>query len=284
MKKLFVLLALFLLSVPFIAAQEEDCLTRQDLASEVLGSRYMFLHFRAEHRRISMDAVIDKFDENSIDSSELKAIKDDFVALYDTAKSAADSGDKTAFEDAIMEGKDLIADFKEKTKAQNTTGLKLREAIKTALDENKDYLKGLHNDAVNSKIELYLKIFDARACHHQNVIDRLSGKGVDTAELQSDLDAIDAKKDDLSAKIDAAEAACEVPIVACTTPEATAVKDLHKEINDDFMALNEKIKETIKSELEERAAAIRDRLARRNATTTEAAETTTETAEGGESQ
>ena len=283
MKKLFLFLALFLLAVPFIAAQE-DCPTRQDLASEVLGSRYMFLHYRAEHRRIGMDAVIDKFDEANIDSSDLKTIKDNFVALYDTAKSAADSRDKAAFESAVKEGKDLIVDLKEKTRAQNITGLKLREAIKTALDENKDYLKGLHNDAVNSKIELYLKIFDARACHHQNVIDRLSGKGVDTAELQSDLDAINAKKDDLSSKIDAAEEACEVPIVACTAPEATAVKALHKEINDGFKALNEKIKETVRAKLEEMGTTIRERLAKRaNATTaTEPAETAEGT--GGESQ
>lgn len=277
MKKLFLFLALFLLAVPFIAA-ETQCQTKQDLTSEILSAKYLFYKYRAENRRVGMDAVIAAFDSKSLDSSELKTIKDSFVALYDAAKSAADSGDRTAFENAVNQGKSLIADFKEKTKAQNITGLKLREAIKTALDENKDYLKGLHTDAVNSKVDLYMKIFDGRVCHHQNVIDRLSAKDVDTSELQSDLDAIEAKKDELSSKIDAAEAACEVPIVACTTPEATAVKDLHKEINGDFMALNEKIKEAVKARLSEAAEKIKERLASRtNATTTGSAD-------GGESQ
>lgn len=250
MKKLFLVLALFLLALPIVVAQSE-CDTKTSLVSEILGTRYLFLKYRAEERRIAMDAVIAKFDESSFDTSELTAIKEDFVALYDTAKAAADAGDKKGLEDAVKQGKDLVGEFKDKVRAQNTTGLNLPQAIKVALEENKDYLDGLHNDAVTSKKDTYLKIFDGRVCHHQRAIDKLSGRNVEVTELQSELDAISAERDDLSSKIDAAEESCDVPIAACTTAEADAAIALHREIEDDFRALNAKIIVAVKQKISE---------------------------------
>jgi len=250
MRKLFFVLAAFLLIMPVVLAAN-DCDTKTSLASEILNTRYLFLKYRAEERRISMDAVIAKFDENNLDSTELKSIEDDFKALYDKAKSAADAADRQAFDDTVKEGKDIIKSFKDTVHEQNITGLGLPQAIKAELDKNKDYLQGLHDDAVASKKNTYLKIFDARICHHQNAIDKLSEKNVDVTELQSDLDAIEAKRDDLSSKIDSAEASCDVPINACTTAEADAVVALHREIEDDFRALNAKILETIKQKISE---------------------------------
>ncbi len=280
-KYLFVLAVLFLFFVPAVAA-ETECSTRADLVSEILETRYAFMYYRAENRRIAMDAVIEEFSSNGIDTSELAVIKDDFTALYDTAKTAADAGDKSAFNDAVKDGKDLVSQFKEKAREQKANLTGLREAIKAKLDENKEYLDGLHDDAVASKKTLYLKIFDGRVCHHQNVIDRISARNVDVSELQADLDAIKAKRDELSAKIDAAEAACDTPLVACTAAEADELRELHRQINDDFIALNAKIREIVKTKIGEAREAIKARLGNRTQVATADAEAETQPAEEAE--
>lgn len=241
MKKLFILMAVFLLAIPFIAA--EDCDTLSDLAEDNLNARYKYYYYRAEIRAVSMDAVIDLYQENEIDTTELEQIKADFIALYEVAEEAADYGETAEFNDYVQDGIDLIASFKERARAESVDGV--LAAISSALADKESYLNDLREEAVDAKKEVYLKVFDARVCHHQKIIDRWRERGVDVDDLVLDMNAIEAKRDPLVEKIEEADASCDVPFIICTTSEADELTEYHREINNDFRELNIKFKDFI---------------------------------------
>jgi hypothetical protein len=239
-KKIWFILLISIISLPLVIAQEDSsCKTRDIIKAERLNARYKHYYWRAEIRRIGMDAVIDYVGEGD-DADALTSIKDEFTALYDSAKSAADAGDVTEYNGVVQQGKEKIKEFKDKSHEiiLEEDRADARQAVNDALEDedNKEYIEGLKQDAIDSKKEHMLALFDSRICVVQNHLDRLEeNRGIDVSSLEETLNSIADKKSELETLID--------------EDDREGFGDLMQELNDLFKSLREDIKNAIRNQV-----------------------------------
>ena len=144
------ILAISLLLVsafPVILAETQE--RSEKLADDVLYSRYMTFHQKSEVAIIAMDAIIDFYKENGIDTSELTDLKVKLTDLNSQAKIAAEATNRDEFYNIVKESRETIKSFRDIAKDKDVEGQS--EALNSAIQENKDYLTGLRDETSGVK-------------------------------------------------------------------------------------------------------------------------------------
>lgn len=221
------ILAISLLLVsafPVILAETQE--RSEKLADDVLYSRYMTFHQKSEVAIIAMDAIIDFYKENGIDTSELTDLKVKLTDLNSQAKIAAETINRDEFYGIVEEGRETIKSFRDIVKESDVEGQS--EAVKRAIQENKDYLKGLWNETSTNKKDIYLKAIDNRLEKIEQISNRLEAKGADVTEINDKIDEISGNRAKISEESD-----------------RETLKAFHQSAKEDAKELRELIKEAI---------------------------------------
>lgn len=221
------ILAISLLLVsafPVILAETQE--RSEKLADDVLYSRYMTFHQKSEVAIIAMDAIIDFYKENGIDTIELTDLKVKLTDLNSQAKIAAEATNRDEFYNIVQKSRETIKSFRDIAKDKDVEGQS--EALKSAIQENKDYLTGLRDETSGVKKGIYLKTIDNRLEKLEQISNRLEEKGVDVAEINSKIDEISNNRAQISEESD-----------------REALKEFHQGAKEDAKEIRELIKEAI---------------------------------------
>ena len=221
------ILAISLLLVsafPVILAETQE--RSEKLADDVLCSRYMTFHQKSEVAIIAMDAIIDFYKENGIDTSELTDLKVKLTDLNSQAKIAAEATNRDEFYNIVQKSRETIKSFRDIAKDKDVEGQS--EAVKSAIQENKDYLTGLRDETSGVKKGIYLKTIDNRLEKLEQISNRLEEKGLDVAEINSKIDEISNNRAQISEESD-----------------REALKEFHQSAKEDAKEIRELIKEAI---------------------------------------
>jgi len=218
-------ISLLLISAfPIILAETQE--KPEKLADDVLYSRYMTFHQKSEVAIIAMDAIIDLYKENGINTSELNNLKVKLTGLNSQAKKAAEAINRDEFYNIVEESRKTIKSFRDIVKENDVEGQS--EAVKSAIQENKDYLKGLLSETSTNKKGIYLKAIDNRLVKLEQISNRLGEKGVDVAEINANIDEISTNRAEISEQSD-----------------LETLKEFHQSAKEDAKELRELIKEAI---------------------------------------
>lgn len=173
-------------AIPVILAETQE--ESEKLADDVLYSRYMTFHQKSEMAIITMDAIIDLYKENGINTSELTNLKVKLTGLDSQAKKAAETINRDEFYSIVEESRETIVSFRDIVKENDVEGQS--EAVKSAIQENKDYLTGLRDETSDVKKGIYLKAIDNRLEKLEQISNRLEENGADVTEINSKIDEI----------------------------------------------------------------------------------------------
>jgi len=226
--KVMSILAISLLLIsafPVILAETQE--GSEKLADDVLYSRYMTFHQKSEMVIIAMDAIIDLYKENSINTSELTNLKVKLNELDAQAKIAAQEINRDEFYAVVEESRETIKSFRDIVKENDVEGQS--EAVKTAIQGNKEYLTGLRNETSEVKKGIYFKAIDNRLEKLEQISNRLEEKGADVTEINEKIDEISDNRSKISEESDREE-----------------LKAFYQDSKEDAKELRELIKETIK--------------------------------------
>lgn len=199
---------------------------KQSLREDVLYSRYMAYHQRKEAIVIAMDAIIDLYIQKGIQTTDLTNLKVKLNNLDSQAKIAAESNKRDEFYRIIEESRETIKSFMDITKEKEVKGQK--ESVKTALKENKEYLKGLRQETAVAKKGTYLKTVDNGLEKLQQISLKLEEKGVDVSEINAKIDEIYDSRAKISNQSDMHD-----------------IKEFHQSAKEDIKQLREMIRKAI---------------------------------------
>lgn len=211
-------------AIPVILAETQE--ESEKLADDVLYSRYMTSHQKSEMAIIAMDAIIDLYKENGINTSELTDLKVKLTGLDSQAKKAAEAINRDEFYSIVEESRETIKSFRDIVKENDVQGQS--EAVKSAIQENKDYLTGLRDETSDVKKGIYLKAIDNRLEKLEQISNRLEEKGADVTEINSKINEISDNRSNISGESD-----------------REALKTFHQSAKEDAKELRELIKEAI---------------------------------------
>jgi len=226
--KVMSILAISLLLIsafPVILAETQE--GSEKLADDVLYSRYMTFHQKSEMVIIAMDAIIDLYKENSINTSELTNLKVKLNELDAQAKIAAQEINRDEFYAVVEESRETIKSFRDIVKENDVEGQS--EAVKTAIQGNKEYLTGLRNETSEVKKGIYFKAIDNRLEKLEQISSRLEEKGANVTEINEKIDEISDNRSKISEESDREE-----------------LKAFYQDAKEDAKELRELIKEAIK--------------------------------------
>ena len=226
--KVMSILAISLLLIsafPVILAETQE--GSEKLAADVLYSRYMTFHQKSEMVIIAMDAIIDLYKENSINTSELTNLKVKLNELDAQAKIAAQEINRDEFYAVVEESRETIKSFMDIVKENDVEGQS--ESVKTAIQGNKEYLTGLRNETSEVKKGIYFKAIDNRLEKLEQISNRLEEKGADVTEINEKIDEISDNRSKISEESDREE-----------------LKAFYQDAKEDTKELRELIKEAIK--------------------------------------
>ena len=164
--KLFFMIMLITVMSAFVLA--EECTTKEELLIDNLNVRYDFYYYAAEALNVRMGAVISAIDG---DTTELESIRADFVANYDTAKAAADNGAIIGFYEAVEQGADYVMAFKGEANSSITNYSAVKYALNATMGENKAYLDGLKQTALDNQLSHRLNVYQQSLCRANQFID-----------------------------------------------------------------------------------------------------------------
>lgn len=215
---------LLISAFPVILAETQE--DSEKLADDVLYSRYMNFHQKSEVAIIAMDAIIDLYKENGINTSELTDLKVKLTDLNSQAKKAAEATNRDEFYSIVEESRETIKSFRDIVKESDVEGQS--EAVKSAIQENKDYLTGVWNETSANKKEIYLKVIDNRLEKLEQISNRMEEKGADVTEINDKIDEISINRSNISEESD-----------------REALKAFHQGAKEDAKELRELIKEAI---------------------------------------
>ncbi|KYC49302.1 MAG: hypothetical protein AMQ22_01677 [Candidatus Methanofastidiosum methylothiophilum] len=221
---ILVISLLLVSAFPVILAEAQE--RPEKLTDDVLYSRYMTFHQKSEVAIIAMDAIIDFYKENGIDTSELTGLKVKLEEFDGQAKIAAQEIKREEFYRIVEESRETIKSFRDIAKDKDVEGQS--EAVKSAIQENKDYLTGLRDETSGVKKGIYLKAIDNRLEKLEQISNRLEEKGVDVAEINSKIDEISNNRAQISEESD-----------------REALKEFHQGAKKDAKEIRELIKEAI---------------------------------------
>lgn len=228
----------------------------QEITINKLQVKYKYDYAVIEKYRIGMEAIISYVEELGKDSSVLIDYKDQFTALAEDLKAAADASDEASYNANIEEMKTVVSNFREE--ARNQVGNNTEEArarIEAALEENKNYLYSLVTEARELRKERNTQIFDYYDARAGEVIDRLEAQGYDMGEARAKLSEIEGKRESFIEAMNATIQAClDKWVGECKgTPEAENYIELRDEIIANFKELRDLILKTVLDELIPRA-------------------------------
>ena len=166
-----------------LAANDSD-----NLSDEVLYARYMTYQQRKEAAVIAMDAIINLYREKGLNTTELTNLKIKLVDLDAQAKQAAKTMDRDGFYAAVKKSRETIRSFRELTKESGFQGQ--WRVAKSAIQENKEYLKELRSETSETKKGIYLEAIDKSLEKLEQISNMLEEKGVDVTEINSKIDEI----------------------------------------------------------------------------------------------
>lgn len=221
---IFAVSLLLISAFPVILAETQE--DSEKLADDVLYSRYMNFHQKSEVAIIAMDAIIDLYKENGINTSELTDLKVKLIDLNSQAKKAAEATNRDEFYNIVEESRETIKSFRDIVKESDVEGQ--TEAIKSAIQENKDYLTGLRDETSDVKKGIYLKAIDNRLEKLEQISNRLEEKGADVTEINDKINEISNNRAEISEESD-----------------REALKAFHQNAKEDAKELRELIKEAI---------------------------------------
>ena len=228
----------------------------QEITISKLQVKYKYDYAAIEKYRIGMEAVISYVEELGKDSSALIGYKDQFTALAEDLKAAADDNDEASYNATIEEMKTIVTSFREEGRNQvgNNTE-ESRARIEAAFEENEDYLYGLVTEARELHKERNVQIFDYYNARAREVVDRLEAQGYNMSEAKAKLSEIEGKRESFIDAMNATIQACSDKWVGeCKeTPEAENYFELRDEIIDDFKELRDLILKIVLDEVIPRA-------------------------------
>lgn len=221
-----VLISLLLISgVPVILSETQE--DSDKLADDLLYSRYLTFHQRKELAIVSMDAIIDLYKENGISTADLTTLKTKLNYIDTDAKNAAETMNRDEFYSLIEESREVIKSFRELVKENDIEGKS--EAVKGAVQDNKEYLNGLRAETIEVKKDIYLRVIDNRLEKLEQISNRLEVKGADVTEINEKIDEISSNRSNISKDSD-----------------IDALKEFHQNAKEDAGEIRELIKEAIK--------------------------------------
>ncbi len=228
----------------------------QEITINKLQVKYKYDYAAIEKYRIGMEAVISYVEELGKDSSALIGYKDQFTALAEDLKAAADDNDEASYNATIEEMKTIVTSFREE--GRNQLGNNTEEArarIEAALEENEDYLYGLVTEARELHKERNVQIFDYYNARAREVVDELEAQGYNMSEARAKLSEIEGKRESFIDAMNATIQACSDKWVGeCKeTPEIENYLELRDEIIDDFKELRDLILKIVLDEVIPRA-------------------------------
>lgn len=221
---IFVISLLLVSAFPVILAKTQQ--GSDKLADDVLYSRYMTFHQKSEVAIIAIDAIIDLYKENGINTSELTNLKVKLDELDAQAKIAAREIKRDEFYNIVEESRETIKSFRDIVRESNVEGQS--EAVKSAIQENKDYLTGLRDETSDVKKGIYLKAIDNRLIKLEQISNRLEEKGADVTKINAKIDEISNNRAKISEESDREE-----------------LKAFHQSAKEDAKELRDLIKEAI---------------------------------------
>ena len=221
-----VVISLLLISgVPAILSETQE--DSDKLADDLLYSRYLTFHQRKELAIVSMDGIIDLYKENGISTSELTALKAKLNDIDSEAKNAAETINRNEFYSLVEESREVIKSFRELVKESDIEGK--GEAVKSAVQDNKEYLTGLKAETTEVKKDIYLRAIDNRLEKLEQISNRLEIKGADVTEIDEKIDEISINRSNISKDSD-----------------IDALKEFHQNAKEGAEEIRELIKEAIK--------------------------------------
>lgn len=226
---IFVISLILVSAFPVILAETQE--GSEKLADDMLYSRYMTFHQKSEMVIIAMDAIIDLYKENSINTSELTNLKVKLNELDAQAKIAAQEINRDEFYAVVEESRETIKSFRDIVSENDVEGQS--ESVKNAIQENKEYLTGLRNETSEVKKGIYFKAIDNRLEKLEQISNRLEEKGADVTEINAKIDEISNNRAKISEESDREE-----------------LKAFYQDAKEDAKELRELIKEAI-SEIKE---------------------------------
>jgi tRNA/tmRNA/rRNA uracil-C5-methylase (TrmA/RlmC/RlmD family) len=220
-----ILISLLMISgLPAILSETQE--DSDTLADDVLYSRYLTFHQRKELAVVSMDAIIDLYNENGINTSDLTNLKVKLTDIDADAKKAAETMNRDEFYILIEESREVIKSFRDIVKENDIEGK--GEAVKSAVQENKEYLNGLKAETAEVKKHIYLRAIDNRLEKLERISNRLEEKGADVTEINEKIDEISNNRFNISKDSD-----------------PNVLKEFHQNAKEDAEELRELIKEAI---------------------------------------
>ncbi len=219
------------------------CTPEEELKAEMEDIRAKFFEYTKARKEVSMQTGIDYYNDLGIDTTDLVAYKDEFLAATDkeSAKAAI-----TKFREAahVINADNGIVD---------QTLEDLKQLLKDA-KENDANLQLMISEIETSALDHRLHFFDTRLCIFTNAFNKLEADGVDVSALTDGLAAINDKRDEYDAAIVAAQLSCDRGIDACDSEEALFFKELRDEIKVLFDEMRDKMKSAKHDFVEEQKA------------------------------
>lgn len=156
-----------------------------------LNVYYKYAQVPVEEHRVGMESLISFADDNGRDSTQMKSLKDEFLAANQELKTATDQNSQTATDAAVVKLKDVVLRFKTEAKAQ-LTGLGVGALAKLVADQdaNKYYFNSLLDDARNLHKERNTQLFDDGVAKGENAIQKLKDHGKDATQSEAKLNEI----------------------------------------------------------------------------------------------
>jgi len=223
------------------------CKTKDELVSDNLNVRYDFYYFRAEVLRERMEVVIENTDG---DTSELEAIKDEFVGLYEDAKTAADAGDADGFEDVIDLGGDLVREFKQAANGTISNRSEIVKELNETMQENQESFEALYQKALDDQLAHRLDVIDQSICNSEDFIAK---KNISNESVDAALVSLEAQGQEVEDALNSAYEACGLKRLAiCEDASALAALDLMEDYREAAREFRQTVKEALKAQLQEK--------------------------------
>ena len=231
MKKVLIAAVILLMLSPQVTASEFPVLDKQ------VEIRQAHLAWIIAAQEIRMEAALEYISDIS-GGQGISTLEDLISDLQEQKEKIQTLTTHVALNTAILQFKQIIADFKEELHTQMDTYqgkiLVLLNQIQTALESNATMLSTLEDSYWTIRQTNELWIFDYRVANAQTIINTLTSRGYNTTHAQAKLDEIQDKRSDLQAAYEARNQnqihSVNLQIIALSKELRTIVKNLQIQI------------------------------------------------------
>lgn len=206
-KVLIPFLVLFVAGVAFAAVVETSW----------LNVYYKYAQVPIEEHRVGMDSLISFTDEKGRDSTQMKSLKDEFLAANQELKTATDQNSQSATDTAVAKLKDVVSRFKTEAKAQLAgLGIGALARLKADQDANKSYFNSLLDDARKLHKQRNTELFDWGTARGDEAIQKLKDYSKDATQAEAKLNEIKGERAGFITSMEDVISACAgIEIINC---------------------------------------------------------------------